>query len=83
LMKNLNTELAKIILHELSRQPLGRTELEKHTITKTGTHATFESTFSYLVHGGYVKKNSPKCRAKYVMTDKGLALFKALEEPKH
>ncbi|MCW3983182.1 MAG: hypothetical protein NWE96_04220 [Candidatus Bathyarchaeota archaeon] len=83
-MKNLNTELAKIILHELSRQPLSRTELEKHTIQKGGiTHAMFESTFSHLVYGGYVEKNSPKYRAKYVMTDKGTTMLKALEEPRH
>ena len=83
-MKNLNTELAKIILHELSQQPLGRTQLEKHTMQKGGTtHATFESTFGHLVYGGYVEKNSPKYRAKYVNTNKGSALLKVLEEPKH
>jgi predicted transcriptional regulator len=83
MMKNLNIELAKIILHELSHQPLSRTELEKHTTQKGGTHASFESTFSHLVYGGYVEKSSPKYRAKYVITDKGVALLKALEEPKH
>jgi DNA-binding PadR family transcriptional regulator len=83
MVKNLNTELAKIILHGLSRQPLSRTELEKHTVQKGGTHASFESTFSHLVYGGYVEKSSPKYRAKYVITDKGVALLKALEEPKH
>jgi predicted transcriptional regulator len=82
-MKKLNTELAKIILHELSRQPLSRTELAKCTIAKDGTPASFESTFSHLVYGGYVEKNSPKYRAKYVMTDKGAVLLKALEQPKH
>ena len=55
-MKRLNTGLTKIVLHELSRQPLSRTELEKRTIQKAGTHAAFESIFSYLVQGGYVKK---------------------------
>jgi predicted transcriptional regulator len=82
-MKNLNTVIAKIILHELSRQSLSRTELGKRTIAKAGTHATFESTFSHLVYGGYVEKNSPKYRAKYAMTDKGIAMLRALEEPKH
>lgn len=82
-MKRLNTDLAKIVLHELSRQPLSRTELEKRTTEKAGTHAMFESTFSHLVYGGYIEKNSPKYRAKYVMTDKGVSLLKALEEPKH
>jgi len=82
-MKNLNTELAKIILHELSRQPLSRTELEKRTTAKAGTHAMFESTFSHLVYGCYVEKDSPKYRAKYVITNKGSTMLEALEEPKH
>ena len=56
-MKKINTELAKNILHELSRQPLGKTELEKHTVQKTSiTHTVFEGTFSRLVHGNYVEK---------------------------
>jgi len=57
-------DLAKIVLHELNRQPLHRTELEKQTITKAGTHATFEGIFSYLVQDGYIQKSSPKYRAK-------------------
>lgn len=84
MMKNLNTELAKIILHELSRQPLSRTELEKRTIQKAGTtHATFESVFGHLVQEGYVQKSSQKYRAKYVITDKGTQLLKAIGEPTH
>jgi predicted transcriptional regulator len=82
-MKNLNTKLAEIILHQLSRQPLSRTELAKQTITRSGTPATFESTFSHLVKEGYAEKNSPKYRAKYILTDKGSALLKVLENPKH
>jgi len=83
LMKNLNTELAKIILHELSRQPLSRTELEKRTIQKAGTsHATFESTFSHLIQEGFVQKSSPKYRAKYMTTEKGIKLLEAFQEPK-
>lgn len=81
-MKKLNAELAKIMLHELSRQPLGRTELEKRTIQKSDiTHAVFESTFKYLSCGGYVKKSSSEYRAKYVMTNKGLAMLAVLREP--
>jgi predicted transcriptional regulator len=81
-MKNLNTELAQTILHELSRQPLSRTELTKRALAKNGTPASFENTFSYLVHGGYVQKNSPKYRAKYILTEKGTILLKAIEQPK-
>jgi len=70
--------LAKIVLSELKRQTLSRTELEKKTITKTGTTATFESIFHYLVQGGYVQKSSTKHRAKYILTDKGTKLLEAL-----
>jgi DNA-binding HxlR family transcriptional regulator len=83
-MKKLNTELAKIILHELSRQPLGRTELEKCTVQKSGiTHAVFESTFKHLSHDDYVKKDSTNYRAKYVLTKKGMAMLNVLREPNH
>ena len=74
-MKRLNTDLAKIILHELSHQPLSRTELAKRTITKSGTPATFESTFGNLVQEGYVQKSSANYRAKYVITEKGIKLL--------
>jgi predicted transcriptional regulator len=77
-MKNLNTKLAKIILHELSRRPLSRTELAKRTITKSGTPATFESTFGNLVQEGYVQKSSANYRAKYMITDKGIKLLEAI-----
>jgi len=81
-MKKLNTELAKIILYELSRQPLGRTELEKRTVQKSSiTHAVFESTFKHLTNEGYVKKTSSNYRAKYMITNKGTSLLNALSEP--
>lgn len=71
-------DLAKIVLHELSRQPLCRTELENRTITKAGSHAAFEGIFRYLVQGGYVEKSSPKHRAKYMLTEKGTKLLAAI-----
>ena len=71
-------DFAKIVLHELSRQPLCRTELEKRTITKAGTPASFESIFHYLVQGCYVQKSSPKYRAEYVITEKGAKLLEAI-----
>lgn len=77
-MKRLNLDLAKIILHELKRQPLCRTELEKRTIRKAGSHAAFESTFSLLIQDGYVEKSSPKYRAKYVLTDKGAKFLEVI-----
>lgn len=73
-----NMDLAKVVLHELERQPLSRTELEKRTIQKDGTHATFEGIFHYLVRGGYISKRSPEHRAKYVVTEKGSKLLEAI-----
>jgi predicted transcriptional regulator len=71
-------DLAKIVLYELNRQPLNRTELERRTTKKAGTHATFESIFRYLIHGGYVQKEAPKYRAQYVLTGKGAKLLEAI-----
>jgi len=70
--------LAKIVLHELKRQPLSRTNLEKRTITKNGTTATFENIFQYLTQNGYIQKSSTEHRAKYTITDKGTKLLEAL-----
>jgi len=70
--------LARTVLKELSRQPLFRTELEKRTVSKVGTHATFESIFRYLVQGGYVQKSQEKHRAKYIITEKGTKLLEAI-----
>lgn len=70
--------LAKIMLHELSRQPLNRTQLEKRTVRKSGTHATFEGLFSFLVKNGYVQKSELRHRAPYVITEKGNKLLEGL-----
>ena len=72
-------DLAKTVLKELSRQPLCRTQLEQQTVKKTGTHATFEGIFRYLVQGGYVQKNGQKHRANYVITEKGAKLLEAIQ----
>jgi predicted transcriptional regulator len=70
--------IAKTVLHELNRQPLSRTELERRTTTKAGTHASFESIFRYLVQGDYVQKSSSEYRAKYLITEKGKKLLDAI-----
>jgi len=70
--------LAKIVLKELDRQPLCRTELEKRTVKKSGTHATFEGIFRYLIQSGYVRKSEQKHRAAYVITEKGAKFLEAL-----
>ncbi|MEM3626448.1 MAG: hypothetical protein QXZ25_00270 [Candidatus Bathyarchaeia archaeon] len=71
--------LAKNVLRELSRQPLCRTELEKRTVRKMGTHATFEGIFRYLVRNGYIQKSGQEHRAPYVITEKGLRLLEGLQ----
>lgn len=71
--------LAKTVLQELSRQPLSRTQLEQQTVRKTGTHATFEGIFRYLVQGGYVQKSEQKHRANYEITEKGAKLLEAIQ----
>ena len=71
-------DLAKIVLNELERQPLSRTELEKRTVRKSGTHATFEGIFRFLVQSGYVQKSGQKHRAPYVITEKGAKFLEAI-----
>ena len=71
--------LAKTVLKELSRQSLCRTELEKKTVRRFGTHASFEGIFRYLVRNGYVQKSEQKHRAPYVITEKGRKLLEGLE----
>jgi len=71
-------DLAKIVLKELDRQPLCRTELEKRTVKKSGTHATFEGIFRYLVQSGYVQKSGQKHRDAYLITERGSKFLEAL-----
>ncbi|MFB3887947.1 MAG: hypothetical protein ACE14S_00525 [Candidatus Bathyarchaeia archaeon] len=71
-------QLAKTVLRELSRQPLSRTELEKRTVRRCGTHATFESMFRFLVQGGYLQKSEQKHRAAYVITEKGAKFMEVI-----
>jgi DNA-binding PadR family transcriptional regulator len=70
--------LAKTVLTELSRQSLSRTQLEKRTVRKSGTHATFEGIFQYLVQNGYVHKQESRHRAPYEITEKGSKLLEGL-----
>lgn len=79
--------LARIVLGELKKSPFGRTELEKRTVRKLGTHSTFESIFRFLVENGYVhflvengyvQKGGEEHRAPYVITERGLKLQEAL-----
>jgi predicted transcriptional regulator len=66
------------VLKELDKQPLCRTEIEKRTVKKVGTHATFEGIFRYLTQSGYVQKSEQKHRAAYMITEKGSKFLEAL-----
>ena len=70
--------LAKTVLKELNQQPLCRTELEKRTVRKSGTHATFEGIFRYLIQSGYIVKSDQKHRAPYAITEKGTKFLEVL-----
>ena len=70
--------LAKVILSELKKEPLSRTEIEIRTVRKYGTHATFEGIFRYLIRDGYLKKSAQKHRASYIITEKGAKLLEAI-----
>ncbi|MCW4017353.1 MAG: hypothetical protein NWF00_01505 [Candidatus Bathyarchaeota archaeon] len=71
-------KLAKTVLHELRRQPLCRTELEKRTVRRLGTHASFEGIFRFLVQGGYVQKSGQEHRAAYRITEKGAKFLEVI-----
>jgi predicted transcriptional regulator len=75
---NERLQLAKTVLNTLTRQSVSRTELEKRTVRKMGTHATFEGIFQYLIKNGYVRKSEQQHRAPYVITEKGQKLLEAL-----
>jgi DNA-binding PadR family transcriptional regulator len=79
-MKSLDERLslAKTILHELSREPLSRTILEKRVTRKIGTHASFEGMFRYLIHKGCIEKSGQKIRDFYRITEKGRKLLEGL-----
>lgn len=79
-MRNLQERLrfAKVILHELSREPLSRTLLNNRFIQKSGTSATFEGIFKFLIKNGYIEKSSSAHRAPYCITEKGAKLLEGL-----
>jgi len=70
--------LAKVILHELNRQSLGRSRLERKTIMHCGSHSKFESLFAYLLGNGYIEKAGEAHRAPYRITEKGRKFLEGL-----
>jgi predicted transcriptional regulator len=72
--------LAKIVLAELSKQSLRNKELEKKTVMKGGTHATFEGMFRFLIQYGYVEKTERRHCAPFCMTKKGRKFLEGLSD---
>jgi len=72
-------QLARIVLTELRRQPLCRTELEKRTVKRCGTHGTFESIFDFLIQNGYIRKSGKEHRAPYEITEEGIKFLGGLK----
>lgn len=70
--------LAKIVLHELNKMPTNRTQLEKRTVKRCGTHASFEGIFHFLKENGYIEKSAQRHRAPYRITEKGRKLLEGL-----
>ena len=64
-------ELARVVLHELTRGPLSRTSLEKRV--PNVSHACFEGIFKFLVEDGNIKKCGVEHLAPWRITEKGRA----------
>ncbi|MEM1564173.1 MAG: hypothetical protein QW161_05845 [Candidatus Bathyarchaeia archaeon] len=72
-------QLARIMLAELMKAgSLRRRDLEKHTLTKCGTRATFDSILAFLKGQGYIAKASAEYMAPYQITEKGKRFLEAL-----
>jgi len=71
--------LASIVLAELLKAgSLRRRDLEKRTLIKCGTRATFDSILAFLKAQGYIAKASEAHIAPYQITDKGKRFLEAL-----
>jgi len=71
--------LAKIVLSELEKTPLRRTQLEKRTVMHCGTHSTFEGIFRYLKQNSYIEKAGQRYRDPYIITEKGQKFLEGLQ----
>jgi predicted transcriptional regulator len=71
--------LARIVLAELLKAgSLRRRDLEKRTLIKCGTRATFDSILAFLKAQGYIAKASERHIAPYQITEKGKRFLEAL-----
>ena len=71
--------LARVVLAELVKAgSLRRRDLEKRTLIKCGTRATFDSILAFLKERGYIIKASDRHIAPYQITEKGKRFLEAL-----
>jgi len=71
--------LARVVLAELVKAgSLRRRDLEKRTLIKCGTRATFDSILAFLKKRGYIVKASERHTAPYQITEKGKRFLEAL-----
>ena len=69
-------DIAAIILKEVSRGPIRRTELEKRVFrNKDVSYSCFGSMFAFLVCDGDLEKVSCAKTAPFRLTDKGKAFL--------
>jgi predicted transcriptional regulator len=71
-------ERIKLILRELSRRPMSRVDLESRFLHKFVSPSAFESTFSFLVQNGRIRKSESEYRSPYIITEHGIKLLEAL-----
>lgn len=71
-------ERVKLVLHEFSRRPLSRVGLESRFLQKFGSPSAFESTFSFLIRDGRIRKGESEYRSPYMITERGGKLLEAL-----
>lgn len=77
--KKVDVRLARIVLAELAKAgSLRRTRIEKRTLMKCGTRATFDSIFAFLKQQGYIAKSGAKHTAPYQITEKGKKFLEAI-----
>lgn len=76
--KRIDPCLAKVVLAELSKEPLRRRDLHKRTLRRCGTPATFASILNYLKQHGHVEKTSLRHTAPYRITEKGMRFLGGL-----
>ena len=76
--KRIDPGLAKVVLAELSKEPLRRRDLHTRTLRRRGTPATFTSILNYLKQQGHIEKTSTKHTAPYRITEKGMRFLEGL-----